>query len=287
MISETQRTIEARDGTPLAATVTAPTIDTGGPSVLLNSAMAVPRKIYAPFARFLAARGATVVTYDYRGIGESRPDRLRGYPARLRDWAERDAAGVCDWLVAERPGARLLGFGHSFGGQAYALMSDNDRFARITLLASQGGYWRLLGPRERWRVYALLGGVLPAAAFAFGYIPAKRYKFGEDIPAGVLAEWRRWCFMPNYFYDDPTLNAAASAVRVRAPVTAFGVSDDGLATAEGIGLLLSGFTGAAIERHTLTPAQAGTQKLGHFGFFRAENQKTLWPQVTDALLGAP
>ena len=42
-------------------------------AVLINSATAVPRKVYRGFAGYLARRGAAVLTYDYRGTGDSRP----------------------------------------------------------------------------------------------------------------------------------------------------------------------------------------------------------------------
>src|SRR5205809_953060 len=70
-------TIAARDGYALAASVFVPE---GRPSgaVLINSATAVPRKIYRGFAGYLASQGFAVVTYDYRGTGGSRPASLRG-----------------------------------------------------------------------------------------------------------------------------------------------------------------------------------------------------------------
>src|SRR5580693_1768134 len=48
-------------------------------AVLINSATAVPRKIYRKFAGYLAGRGFAVLTYDYRGIGDSRQRALEGY----------------------------------------------------------------------------------------------------------------------------------------------------------------------------------------------------------------
>jgi len=41
-------------------------------AVLINSATAVPRKVYRGFAGYLAGRGCAVLTYDYRGTGDSR-----------------------------------------------------------------------------------------------------------------------------------------------------------------------------------------------------------------------
>src|SRR5204863_7578277 len=48
-------------------------------AVLINSATAVPRKIYRGFAGYLAGRGCAVLTYDYRGIGDSRQKSPAGY----------------------------------------------------------------------------------------------------------------------------------------------------------------------------------------------------------------
>jgi predicted alpha/beta hydrolase len=77
--------IAAADGYSLGATLFAPVAPKG---VVVNAAMGVKRGFYARFGAHLAARGFTVVTYDYRGIGDSRPARLRGLSARLQDWGE-------------------------------------------------------------------------------------------------------------------------------------------------------------------------------------------------------
>ncbi len=69
-------------------------------AVLINSATAVPRRTYRGFAGYLARRGCAVLTYDYRGIGDSRqkslvgynqPKSLVGFKASMSDWAALDA----------------------------------------------------------------------------------------------------------------------------------------------------------------------------------------------------
>ena len=277
--------IPARDGVQLAATCFAPeTPQADAPLVLVQPAAAVPRKIYAPFARFLAARGAIVLTYDYRGIGGSRPNSLRGFRARMRDWAALDAAGVADHALAAFPGRRLLGVGHSFGGQAFIIEPGNERFARLLMIAAQAGYWRLLAPHERGRVYAMLKLAIPAIGAVFGYVPGKRLGLGEDLPLGVFMEWRRWVLSPRYYYDDASLDLLANAATLTAPVLAVGTADDPWATPPAIDLLVSGIGNAPVERRTIAPAEAGVDKLGHFDLFRADHQKTIWPRLTDWLL---
>ena len=65
-------TVPAMDGYPLAATLFLPR-GAKRHAVLINSATAVPRRLYRGFAGYLAGRGCAVLTYDYRGIG--------GYPS--------------------------------------------------------------------------------------------------------------------------------------------------------------------------------------------------------------
>src|SRR5690349_25166291 len=71
-------TVPATDGYPLAGTLYLPR-GTKRHAVLINSAAAVPRKLYRGFAGYLARRGCAVLTYDYRGIGDSRPRTWNGH----------------------------------------------------------------------------------------------------------------------------------------------------------------------------------------------------------------
>ena len=148
-------TFAARDGYPLAATVFAPA---GAPTrvVLINSATAVPRKIYRGFASYLASQGFAALTYDYRGIGGSRPASLKGFEARMRDWAALDVAGAIDHVRGVWPAAPLCVVGHSFGGQTLGLVPNNTEVTRALFVAAQAGYWRLFHSPEKYRVYALL-----------------------------------------------------------------------------------------------------------------------------------
>ena len=75
---------EADDGRPLAGTVLEPARADG--AVVIASATGVPRRIYAGIARHLAEAGLAVLTFDYRGIGDSRQGPLRREPARMQDW---------------------------------------------------------------------------------------------------------------------------------------------------------------------------------------------------------
>src|SRR5882724_12549540 len=72
--------------------------------VLLVGAMGVDHQYYSAFADWLAVQGFFVVTFDYRGMGDSRPPRyrtsLRGFEADVTTWATRDVAAAVDFIAA-------------------------------------------------------------------------------------------------------------------------------------------------------------------------------------------
>lgn len=273
--------IPARDGYPLAATVFTPLERPRG-TVLINSATAVPRKIYRGFATYLAERGFVALTYDYRGVAGSRPRSLRGFKARMRDWAALDAAATIDHLRALWPAADLTIVGHSFGGQALGLAPNNDAVSRALLVAAQAGYWRLFHAPEKYRVYVMMRCVGVPLARALGYIPGS-LGIGEDLPRDVFLEWTDWVMKPRYFFDDPTLTALDNFPRFRGPLRAICLADDPWATPPAVDLLCSGFTGTTPQRVDIHPRDISVARIGHFGFFRPQFCNTLWREAADWL----
>lgn len=281
-MNSASQTIPAVDGYPLGAMLwTASRTPLG--VVVMHPATGVPQRIYHAFARFLAEHGFHTVTYDYRGIGASRPASLRGFAARMRDWALLDAHGVMRWARQRYPELPQLAIGHSVGGHAIGLCCAEWEVAGVVQVASHTGNSRFIRQRaERWRVELILRGVGPLFARLMGYVPGKRLGLGEDLPGGVAIEWGRWASMPRYFFDDPTLGAVERFHRVTHPVLVYGFDDDPWATPDAIAALTRHFTGTRIERRQVSPAEAGGA-VGHMGFFRPQFAKTLWPGLVDWL----
>jgi predicted alpha/beta hydrolase len=274
-------TFPAADQFRLAATVFTPATPPHA-AALISSATAVPRKIYRGFATYLAERGFAAMTYDYRGIGGSRPSSLKGFTARMRDWATLDVTGAIDHLRSVWPRIPLCVVGHSFGGQAVGLVANNGEIARALLVASQSGYWRRLASPEKYRVYVMMRLLGSAIAHAKGYVPG-RLGIGEDVPKGVFLEWTGWCMQPGFFFDDPTFAATANFPRYRGPLRAVGMDDDPWATPAAIDALVAHFTGTQPERRQIDPRGVGAARIGHFGFFRPDHRDTLWREAADWL----
>jgi predicted alpha/beta hydrolase len=275
-------TFQAADGYLLAATLFMPR----GPrrqAVLINSATAVPRKIYAGFAKYLAGRGSVVITYDYRGIGGSKPATLKGFETSMSDWAARDVTAAVAYMRARWPTLRLNYVGHSFGAQALGLLPNNNQVSRALFVAGQAAYWRLMGGAERYRVYVRMNLVGKPITQLLGYLPG-RLGIGEDLPKGVFLEWTRWVNSKRYMFDDPKLKALTNFSHYRGALRALSFADDAWAPLPAVELLCSGFSATKPAVVSIAPQDAGVAKIGHFGFFRPEHRDRLWKDSADWLL---
>jgi predicted alpha/beta hydrolase len=276
-------TFPAVDGYVLGATLFLPR-GAKQHAVLINSATAVPRKIYRKFAGYLARRVCAVLTYDYRGIGDSRqraltgyvkPKSLVGFKASMADWAALDVTAAVTWMRERYHHLPLTYVGHSFGGQALGLLANNFEVKRALLVAAQAGYWKLMASPERYRVFALLNFVGMPLTRLLGYMPGWAFA-GEDLPKGVFEQWTRWVMSERYLFDDPDLSTLSNFTRYTGALRSICLSDDPWATRPAVSLLCFGFKATTPDVITITPADADVAAIGHLGFFRPEHRETLW-----------
>lgn len=273
--------IAARDGYRLAGTVFYPQRNNGR-AVLINSAAGVKQGFYAKFAGYLAGRGFTVLGYDYRGIGASRPVSLRGFPATMADWIGHDALGALDALDRTNPGARRFAIGHSIGGHAIGFGLSEGNLSGAMTVGAQNAYWKHWSGARRAGVWLMVHAGLPALARAWGYFPSRLLRQGEDLPMRATIEWAHWCRHPQYIPG--VLGAAGNYARLRAPLLAYAIADDGFAPPNSVEAYGRFFPNAQVEVTRVEPRAVGAHRIGHFGFFREQFRDNLWRGAADWLL---
>ncbi|MDD2923588.1 alpha/beta fold hydrolase [Rhodoferax sp.] len=272
------------DGTPISVR-SYPAQGVAHGSVVIGGAMGVRQDYYAPFAQWLSARGWQVCTFDYRGMGDSRPSGgLKGFQADLHDWV-RDYEAVIDHAKACLPAQPLYLLGHSLGAQLPGLLGNTHKVAGMLSVAAGSGYWRENAPQLKRIVPYFWYFLVPVATRLFGYFPGRRLRKVGDLPAGVMMQWRSWCLHPNY-----SVGAEGEAVRqryasVRFPVTALSIADDELMTLRGTHSLINLYENAQREVHRIVPSDLAVHRIGHFGPFRSEQESKLWPRMADWLAG--
>lgn len=277
--------ISTRDGHALVARVYAPA-GVVQRAVLIGAAMGVPQRFYEAFATWLSHQGVGVMTFDWRGTGESAPRRLRGFKASITDWAAKDLPAVVDAFCARWPDAPKTYLGHSLGGQLFGWLDQPERFERVLTVASGNGYWRLNAPQVRMQAPLLWWVLAPVGIGLAGYFPGKKLGAVGDLPAAAMWQWRKWCLHPDY------LGSEGAAVRARyasvqVPITAVVLEDDELVSPAGIRKLYQLYEKAPVHFEHLHPHQMGMKRIGHFGLFKASSAERLWPLALGWLQGEP
>ena len=247
--------------------------------VIIAAATAVRRAYYEKFAQFLARHGLHAVTFDYRGIGGSRPAKLKGFRAAMHQWGELDLAGVIQWASEVLPSRRLLLVGHSVAGQMLPLADNNPRVSAAYFVASQSAYWRLWRGKERFTVFVLWHLVIPLLTKLLGYLPGWALGHAEDLPVGIAREWARWARRPDYILShDSSVREKFQGVNI--PLRFVSFNDDALIAPRPAVEALAGWYGSAHKEHVhVYPEELGVKAIGHFGFFREAMRDTLWREA--------
>ena len=255
------------------------------PVVVINPATSVAARYYHRFARFLQQQGMDVLSWDYRGIGQSRPASLRGFEAGWLVWGERDFEGVLQWLQQHCPGQPVDVVGHSAGGFISGLAASATCLRRVCTVAAQLGYWADFEPARRWRMAARWQLAMPLLTAVCGYFPGQRLGWLEDTPSGVVQDWTQRMRRYEKAWDQggpPSLMAERAALvarttRLTAPMLAISLEDDAFGTVPAIERLLGYFPDSPRIHVRLAPQAIGATEIGHFAFFHSRFEHTLWP----------
>lgn len=275
-MTTTPLTLVAADGFELSAVHYSGDVPSRG-RVIVTSGTAVPQGFYRRFAEFMAGNGYETLTFDYRGIGGSAPESLRGFPMEFTDWARLDIAAAIDW--APRDELPLYIVGHSYGAVTFPLVPGAERVSALYGFGAGAGWHGWMPALERPRVLALWHLVGPALTRIYGYLPMSALGMGEDLPHGAYVGWKRWCARPHFLLDDPQLETARDEFAVvTTPMTFANSTDDRWAPPRSRDALLTGFTGTEPRRLDIDPATLGNAALGHMGYFR-EHARPLWDDV--------
>ncbi len=273
-LAGTRGTALAADGYPLAITRYAARGDAWA-TLCIAPAMGVRQDFYAPLARFLAGHGVHVLTFDYHGMGWSRPKKLSDFQGTVSDWAEMDLSPMLAHAREPAPHLPLLVVGHSLGGQILGITPDNAA-VRAALHVTAGSGWYKLNERMPLQVRMLWFAFMPALLPLFGYFPGKRLRIVGDLPLHVAWQWRRWCLHPDYLLSEKGARAAFD--RVKAPILSFSFADDPLITRAAVESLNGFYRNSKLEHRHIAPADIGAAAIGHFGFFAEASRDTLWKQ---------
>lgn len=244
-------------------------------SVIIACALGVPQTFYDDYAKWLVQQGCVVYTFDWRGMGLSAPSKLRGYRAKLVDWALHDAPALMNFVAQRHPDLPISWFGHSMGGILFGMMPQHPRIDHVVTLGSGSGYSAYLAKPLRYVIAGFWHVLVPLSVARHGYFAGARFNAVGDLPRGVIAQWKRWSTHPDFVISEgPQVRQAYANVKL--PITAVVFTDDEMASRKGVRAMHSYYTGTKVTHLEIRPQDHGLRRVGHFHFFHAKTGPRGW-----------
>ena len=272
-------TLHAADGYPLAAHHWSHPSLTPRAIVVINPATAIKAAYYHRYAKFLVTNGMAVLTYDYRGIGDSRSGSLRKMrKASKLDWGRYDCDAALAWAHRNCAEVPVYMVAHSIGGLLLGLAKNNTCVEKCITVGAQYAYWRDYEPGQRIGMWLRWHALMPALTALLGYFPAKFLGWHEDLPAAAAYEW---AFRPARLedaYRGTDTDVLAHFAGMTGDILAIGMTDDPFGTEAALDRLLAYFNHSNRVHIRISPESTGETSVGHFAFFHERFKATLWQQ---------
>jgi predicted alpha/beta hydrolase len=270
----TSETIKTKDGKKIRARVYVPEEEAKGVIVISPSAT-VTQEFYFDIACFFREHNFAVISFDFRGTGDSAPLALKGFEASLANWALQDTDAVLRHTKNQFPKHELIFLGHGIGGEITGLAPASQFINRIILVGSGLSCSRVRRLKERVWI-DVIKNFIKLTSWLLGYFPGKGLRVLTNLPKGVVYEWIDWCDNENGLFDDFSDH---NYRRLEIPLLAFSFSDDWRSQERGVQALLEHFGSAFITWHHVNPKQLNKRRIGHSGFFKARFEKIFWEQI--------
>lgn len=253
--------------------------------IMISAGTGFPRRFYRHVAAYLASRGAIVLTYDYRGIGDSRTEDLANSPIEYSDWGRLDKTAALEALEAAAPNLPLTHLAHSVGGHFIGLMPNQQKLSRHAFASiGTGSVWKhhLKSIPLELYFWWVMG---PYSLLRHGYIKTGGGWTGESLPPRVYKTWRRWCHKADYFQEEiETTLAPQHYAAVTAPIQSWVFTDDPIATPTTAKDLLRAYPNAPQQINIRHPRNFGLKRIGHAGAF-SQGREALWDEWWHWLAG--
>lgn len=246
-----------------------------GSIVLINSATGVKQQVYFSFAQYLSGYGFTVITYDYSGIGLSKPEDLTKCSASMRTWGTEDYKAVTDYIKTHFQDYRKYLLGHSVGALIVGLNEDSVMFEEFAFVGAQNAFVGHLNWKTKIEACLGFGIAQPFFTSLMGYFPAQWFGLGESLPKNCAYDWR--ILILNRKSTGALLKTAKDySERLTQKTLVIRAEDDRWLTEKAVNSLLNDTYSHLKPVHRLirtSESEAG--KIGHVNFFRSYNRK-LW-----------
>ena len=250
-------------------------------AILIAPATGIKRYFYNSFAQYLYENQYAVLTFDNRGIGDSKGDNINDFNPSIVNWGKYDMTAALEKLKRLYPNLKYHLVVHSAGGQIFGLMDNaNDLSSIFNFACSSGSTHNFNGLFKLGSLY-FMKYYIPINNFLFGHTKTNLKGLGEPLPKDVARQWSDWCLGKGYvkvhlnqIQQDYNFNSVdMNALWVHA-------IDDKIANYDNVKEMTEVFPNTQSEILTVDPKEYGFKNIGHMSFFSKKKSK-LWPMALE------
>ncbi|MDW9380282.1 alpha/beta fold hydrolase [Chryseobacterium sp. JV558] len=257
--------------------------NSNGKLLLINSATGVKQQVYFSFASYFSEQGFTVITYDYRGIGLSKPKEMRGFHGSMRLWGSKDYKALTQFIKTNFKDYKKYCLGHSVGALILGMNKDSEIFEEFVFVGTQNAFVGNLKGTTKIEAYLGFGIAQPLTTSLLGYFPAHWFGLGESLPKNCAYDWRTLILNKKSTnrllekIDNFSKNLTQKVFVIRA-------EDDIWLTERGVlSLLNTTYPNLKPTYRLIAVSESDKKEIGHVNFFRSYNNK-LWDIILNELI---
>jgi predicted alpha/beta hydrolase len=275
--------ISCKDGYQLAAQYYPATDHTKKFPILICPATGITKSFYHSFAEWLNQQGYRVLSFDFRGIGQSLHGELKDSNASINDWGLLDIPAAIETLLNRTQAEKVIILGHSVGGQLLGINPHYNKVAKVVAIAGSTGHVKGLKGKTKLLAPLMFNVIFPVSSLFKGYGATQFIGMGENLPKNVAKQWAEFCSKPGY-----VMNAIGKSIyndyhqEINCPITSIWASDDEIATRANVKDLLRLYPNATTHLIELNPKKHGYKQIGHMSMFKKSHHK-LWPILENEL----
>lgn len=251
--------------------------------ILICPATGIGKGFYHAFALWLAEQGYAVLSFDFRGIGDSLHGALKDSKASIQDWGQLDIPAAIETLLNKTDADQVTIMGHSAGGQLLGIVPNYVKVNKVIAIAGSTGHVKGLKGRTKLLAPIMFNMVFPVSRILKGYGTTKILGMGENLPKDVAKQWAEFCRQPGY-----VTNAIGKTIfedyhsKITIPITVLWASDDEIATEVNVKDFLRLYTNSQTQMIEVAPKAYGHTSIGHMLMFKKTHQN-IWPLIAAQL----
>lgn len=253
--------------------------------ILICPATGITKNFYHSFTEWLSEQGYNVLSFDFRGIGDSLHGRIKDSKASIVQWGQLDIPAAIETLLVKTGADKVIILGHSAGGQLLGIVPNYEKVAKVVAVSGSTGHVKGLKGRTKILAPLMFKAIFPLARYSIGYGPTNVIGMGENLPKDVAKQWAQFCGKSGYI-----INAIGHSVHVNdnyhekisAPIISLWSSDDEIATETNVKDLLRLYPNSQTHMIELNPQAYNHKAIGHMLMFKKSHQN-LWPIIENEL----